>query len=38
MTPAGGIDLAPWQGLATLLVYLAAISAVAATAIRRKDV
>lgn len=38
MTPAGGLQLAPWQGLLVLLVYLAAFAAAATAATQRKDV
>ncbi|WP_051208568.1 ABC transporter permease [Propionicicella superfundia] len=38
MTPAGGLHLAPWQGLLVVLVYLAGFAAAAVARVRRIDV
>lgn len=38
MTPGGGLQLAPWQGLLMVLVYLAIVGGIAARAIKRRDV
>jgi len=38
MSPASGVELAPWQGLFILLAYLALFWAVGMAAVKRKDV